>query len=75
MVTVRWLPGALLFLAHFPAQAFIAAQEVPGSDMSTIVWVLAGVFVFFAIVIVFTWALVKSERKQGPESRDSKPIE
>ena len=66
----RLLSGIILSLAALPVHAFVAAQEAPGSDSGTVVWILVGVFVFFGIVLGFTWQLVKNEHKERLENKD-----
>jgi hypothetical protein len=46
------------------ARAAETAPAAVASDGDTIVWILAGIFVFFVIVGVFTWRLIKDERKR-----------
>ena len=64
--------GIILSLASLPACAQPAVAGEPGSDSNFVVWVLVGVFVFFAIVVVFTWQLIKPNRKQQAENRENK---
>jgi hypothetical protein len=63
---VKPLSGIFLPVAWAAAQAWAveAPSPSPASDSDGIAWILVGIFIFFAIVIAFTWQLVKSERKQ-----------
>ncbi len=62
----KLLPGIAFPLGCLVAHARAAesAPAVPSSDSDIIIWILAGIFVFFVIVGVFTWQLIKGERKR-----------
>ena len=68
----RLLSGVALFLvcALAYAQGIVQQEEQsPPDETMLLVWILTGIFVFFAGVGLFTWHLIKSERKRQLEKK------
>jgi hypothetical protein len=68
----RLFTAIVAFAACLAAGARAATEAGPGSPPSEsglVIWILAGVFAFFVLVIGFTWFLIKSERKRPLEHK------
>jgi hypothetical protein len=70
---VRKLPVAFVpFLACLAADLHAATELGPGSPPSesyVVVWIVVGVFAFFALIVGFTWHILKAERKRMLEQK------
>lgn len=56
-----------IVLASVAGTGRASAADAPGAGMDDsvlIIWILAGIFVFFALVLGFTWRIVKTERNR-----------